>query len=193
MKPKEPRPHLYLAQAFLDSGDPVQAEQQYNVTLEYDPKSAPAQLGLARAFLKQSKLPEAADRFRAAASKDGLLEVAAAYERSGRKTEAIALYREFPDNPEVREHLGRSDRYRGRARRHPYLEAAVRKAPTTANRLALADAYKLDHQNAKMLEQLEAASAAAPADYDLHMSLGRALRDERRLVQLRNSLRLPQN
>ncbi|MEP6714846.1 MAG: tetratricopeptide repeat protein [Terriglobia bacterium] len=182
-KPAELRPHLYLAQAFFDSGDPVQAELHYNIVVAADPKSAPAQLGLARSLLEQAKLAEAAERFRAAGLKDGLLEVAAAYEQAGRKAEAISIYREFPDNPEVREHLGRMLTDNGDAHGAiADLEEAVRRAPTRGNRLALADAYKLDRQNVKMIEQLRLASAAGPRDYDLRMSLGRALRDERSLV-----------
>jgi tetratricopeptide (TPR) repeat protein len=183
-KPAEPRPHLYLAQAFLDTGDPVQAEQHFNSAAEADPKSTAAQLGLARAFLKQSKLPEAVTHFRASGYKEGLLEAAALYEKAGQKDDAMALYREFPENTEVREHLGRMLTDSGNAHAAiADLEEAVRKAPTSANRLALADAYKLDHQNVKMVEQLQQAAAGAPGDYDLRMSFGRALRDERRLAE----------
>jgi len=74
--------------------------------VEADPKSTAAQLGLARALLKQEKLPEAAEHFRASGYRNGLLDVAALYEKAGMKAEAIGIYREFPENAAVRERLG---------------------------------------------------------------------------------------
>jgi tetratricopeptide (TPR) repeat protein len=182
-KPREARPQLYYAQALLDSGDAAQAELHYAAAASADPQSTVAQRGLARAMLKQSKLPEAADRFRAAGYKDGLLEVAAEYEKSGRKAEAMEIYREFPENTAVRARLGQllvDDRNASAA--IPNLEEAVRQAPTTPNRLALADAYKLAKETPKMLEQLQLAAAADPGNYDLRMAYGRSLRDERKLI-----------
>ena len=54
-------------------------------------------------LLKESKLAESAEHFRAAAAldpqyKDGLLEVAAEYEKSKMIPEAVAIYKEFPEN-----------------------------------------------------------------------------------------------
>ncbi|MES1261121.1 MAG: tetratricopeptide repeat protein [Acidobacteriota bacterium] len=182
-RPKEARPNLYYAQALFDSGDAAQSERRYAAVVEADPKSAAAQLGLARAQLKQEKLPEAAGHFRAAGYQDGLLDVAAAYEKAGMKAEAIGIYREFPENAAVRQRLGQLliDN-KDAAGAIPNLEEAVRKAPSTANRLALADAYKLAKENAKMLEQLQLATAADPNNHDLRMAYGRSLRDERKLI-----------
>lgn len=182
-KPKEARPNLYYAQALLNTGDAVQAELHYSVAAEADPKSTVAQIGLARALLEQQKLPEAAEHFQAAGLKDGLLEVAAQYEKAGQKQEAMAIYREFPENAAVQHRLGQlliDDKNAAAAM--PTLEEAVRKAPTTANRLALADAYKMSKEIPKMLEQLQLAAAADPGNYDLHMSYGRSLRDEHKLL-----------
>jgi predicted Zn-dependent protease len=114
-KPNEARPNLYYAQALLDSGDAAQAEVRYTAAVTADPKSSAAQLGLARALLQQEKLAEAADHFRAAGFKDGLLEVASQYEKSGRKSEAMSIYQEFPENaavhrPHHREPAGTSRR-----------------------------------------------------------------------------------
>jgi Tfp pilus assembly protein PilF len=182
-KPKELRPNLYYAQALLDSGDAAQAEAAYAAAAAIDPKSQPAQLGWARALLRQSKLPEAAVRFRAAGYKDGLLEIAAEYEKTGHKSEAMAIYKEFPENAAVRQRLGQLQiDDKDPAAAIPNLEDAVRAAPTTANRLALADAYKLAKENAKMLEQLRLATVADPANHDLRMAYGRSLRDEHKLV-----------
>jgi Tfp pilus assembly protein PilF len=180
---KDARPNLYYAQALLDTGDAAEAAQRFASAAAIDPKSTAAQLGLARALLEQGKLPEAAEHFRAAAFKDGLLEVAAALEKVGRKEEAIAIYKEFPDDPAVRTHLGQMQiESKDVAAAVPNLEEAVRKSPTSANRLALADAYRLNKQPAKTIEQLQLAVVSDPDNYDLRMSLGRTLRDEHRLV-----------
>jgi Tfp pilus assembly protein PilF len=182
-KPNEARPNLYYAQALLDSGNAAEAEVRFTAAVTADPKSSTAQLGLARALLKQGKLAEAADRFRAAGFKDGLLDIANEYEKSGRKSEAMAIYKEFPENAAVRERLGQllvDDKNAAAA--IPHLEEAVKTAPTTANRLALADAYKLAKDVPKMLEQLQLASAADPGNYDVHMAYGRSLRDEHKLL-----------
>lgn len=182
-KPKESRPHMYYAQALLDSGEAAQAEQNFALAAELDPRSEPAQLGLAQALLKQSKLPEAAEHFRTAKHPAGLLQVAAEYEKANRRDEAIAIYKEFPDDPAVREHLGRLQiESKQAADAIPNLEESVRKAPTAANRLALADAYKLVRQNAKMLEQLRLAAEADPNNFDIRMAWGRSLRDDRQLI-----------
>ncbi|HZL56232.1 MAG TPA: hypothetical protein VFC21_04085, partial [Bryobacteraceae bacterium] len=139
--------------------------------------------GLARALLKQSKFARAAEAFRAAGDKNGLLESAAGFEKSGQTAAAVAIYKEFPENPAVREHLGQLqiDNHETSAA-IPNLEDAVQKAPTTANRLALADAYRLDKQTAKMLEQLQLAAVSDPNNFELRMALGRALRDGHKLI-----------
>lgn len=182
-RPKEPRPRLYSAEALMQTGDAAAAEKEFSAVLELDPKNANAQAGLAGALLRENKLPEAANAFRAAGNKDGLLEVAAAFERDGRKAEAIDIYKEFPENPAVRRRLGQlqiDDKDAAAAVTN--LEAAVRARPSTANRLALADAYKLAKEPVKMTEQLQLAAAADPDNFDVHMDYGRALRDAHRLM-----------
>jgi tetratricopeptide (TPR) repeat protein len=182
-KPADPRPSLFYAQALLDSGDFPAAALRYEIILSANPKSTDAHLGLGRALLQQSKLPEAAEQFRAANYKDALLEIAAQYEKSDQKAEAIALYREFPENAAVRQRLGQLlIDTKDAAAAIPNLEASVRQSPNTSNRLALADAYKLAKEKTKMLEQLALAAAADPNNHDLRMAYGRSLRDERRLV-----------
>src|SRR5205823_5946658 len=85
-KPREFKPQLYYAEALLQTGTAAAAEPQYGRAIELDPKSAAAQLGLARAQVLQDRLPEAAEHFQQAAAldsnyKDALLELAAAYEK----------------------------------------------------------------------------------------------------------------
>jgi len=187
-KPADPRANLLYADALFQNGDIVQAADYYRKAAELDPKSAAALAGLGRSELKLSKLTDASAHVRAAVALDpqykpALLDLAAEYEHARRIPEAIAIYREFPDNPAARERMSRLQLDAGNfAGAIPGLEAAVRQAPSTANRLALADAYKLDKQGDKVIEQLQLASAAEPANYDIHMDLGRELRDQRKFV-----------
>jgi tetratricopeptide (TPR) repeat protein len=182
------RVNFLYAQALYETGDFAQSGQYYRAAAGLDPKSAAAQSGLARSLVKDTKLAEAADHFRSAASldpqyKDGLLELAAAYEKSGMTAEAIAIYREFPENAAAKERLGQLLIANGNfAAAIPGLEAAVKQSPTTANRLALADAYKMNKQADKEIEQLQLAAASDPANFDVRMYLGRELRDRRQFV-----------
>ncbi len=185
-KPKEPRPRLYLSMALLETGDLEKASQSYQAVIELDPKSAPAELGLARALARQNRLADADPHFRRAAEltpqyRDSLLELADLYEKAGSKAEAIALYREFPEDAAARERLGLLLIESGQAGDAiPHLEFAVKQSPTSANRLALAQAYRKNREPDKAVPVLAAAVAAAPADLDLRMSYGRELRDLRR-------------
>jgi len=185
---KSVRVNLLYAQALYETGDFAQAEQRYRAAAEVDPKSAPAQAGLARSFLKQSKPVEAAEHFRAAAAfdsqyKSGLLEVAAEYEKSKMVAEAVAIYKEFPENAGAQARLGQLLIENGNfAAAIPGLESAVKESASLADRLALADAYKMNKQTDKAIEQLQLAVASNPANYDARMYLGRELRDQRRFV-----------
>jgi Tfp pilus assembly protein PilF len=180
-RPKEARPALYYAQALLDSGDAAEAEKHFEPLTDQLPQ---ARLGLARALLAQSKLPEAAAQFRITQDKNGLLQIAALYEKQGDTPAAIAIYKDFPDDPAIRERLGRLQVDLNDALAAiPNLEDAVRRNPTTANRLALADAFRLAKQPAKMLEQLQLAAAADVSNFELRMAFGRALRDNHSLTQ----------
>ena len=149
-KPKEYRPRIYFADALLASGDFPKAEENYKAASEMDPKSAAAQLGLAHAQSRQKRLTEAAEHFRQAAAldasyKDGLLELAALLEANKQPDEAIAIYKEFPENAVAQERLGE---LLIEAKRYPEaidrLENAIQKDPTPANALALAHAYRLN-------------------------------------------------
>ena len=185
-KPKEPRPRVYLSMALLQTGDLEKAAQSYQTALELDPKSAPAELGLARALARQNRLADADPHFRRAAElnpayHDSLLELASLYEKVDRRPEAIALYREFPEDAAARERLGLLLLDSGEAADAvPQLEWAVKQSPTSANRLALAQAYRKNHEPDKAVPILSAAVNAAPEDLDLRLSYARELRDLRR-------------
>jgi tetratricopeptide (TPR) repeat protein len=151
-----------------------------------NPKTAEAHLGLAQALARQDKLAEAAPHFRQAADldpsfHDALLNLARLYENAGQPAEAIAIYRQFPGNTGAQERLGalllESKQYAGAVSR---LEEAYAQAPTAGNRMALAQAYVLNHQLDKSVPLLEKAVAESPADFELRTGYGRALRDLKR-------------
>lgn len=189
LKPRDFRPQFYYAQALFDTGGFSQAEEHYRTAVELNAKSVPANLGLARSLLKQSKLTESAEYYRAAASldpasKNALLELGAEYDKAGQNAEAIAIFREFPSTPAVATRLTQLLLESNNAvAAIPQLEAEVKRAPTTANRLVLIEAYKQTGQAAKVFEQLQLAAIADPSNFDLHMSYGRALRDQHRFVE----------
>ena len=191
-KPKEFRSQWHLAEALLASGDAAQAEAHYQAATELDPHSAAAELGLARAQAKQSRLADAGGHFRKAAELDttfhaALLELAGLYDQNHQPEEAISLYREFPGNVTAEARLGEllmeTQRY---AEAIPYLEKAAAHDPTPANRLALATAYRMNHDSEKGLAQLAQAVAGAPESFDLRMRYGRQLRDARQFVPAAN-------
>jgi tetratricopeptide (TPR) repeat protein len=185
---KAARANFLYAQALYQTGDAAQSEQYYRAAADLDPKSAAAQSGLAHSMLKQSKLAESAQHFQGAAAldpqyRDDLLELAAEYEKSKMVAEAVAIYRGFPENAAARERLGQILIATGNfATAIPGLESAVQQSPSTANRLNLADAYKMNKQLDKAVEQLQLAVASDPANYDVRMDLGRELRDRRQFV-----------
>jgi tetratricopeptide (TPR) repeat protein len=182
-KPKEFRPQFYLAEALLALGDNAKAEEHYKTAAELDPKSPGPELGLAHAMARQNRLEDAAPHFRRAAEldpsyQDGLLELAALYEKAKQPAEAIAIYQKFPGNPAAQERLGalliESKQY---TEAIPRLEEALTKDPTAANRVALATAYLFNKQLDKALPLLEKSVAAEPGSLDLHLMYARALRD----------------
>jgi tetratricopeptide (TPR) repeat protein len=182
-KPKEYRPRFYLAEALLAAGEAEKAAEQYKAAGGINPQSAGVELGLAHAAARQNRLAEAAPHFRKAAEldpayEDALLELASLYEQNHQPQEAIAIYRQFPENARAQERLGvlllESKNY---ADAVPGLEQAYRKDPTPANRVALAAAYQFNHQLDKAVPLFAQAVAADAENYDLRMMYARALRD----------------
>ena len=188
-KPKEFRPNYYLAEALLQTGQPDKAEPAYKAALEIDPKSAGAEAGLARALAKQNRLPDATAHFQKAAEldptyRDALLELAALDEDAKQPDEAIAIYRQFPDNPGAQERLGALLLQTGKgAEAVSHLEDAVTKSPTPANRAALATAYLKNKQADKAFPLIAELLHAQPNDYELRMVYGRMLRDQRKFAE----------
>ncbi len=166
------QPRFSLAEAQLQSGAPDKAEESYRQALRLDPQSAAAEAGLAHALARQEKLagvprrtssrrPSWITRYR-----NLLLELGELYENHQQPAEAIAIYREFPDNAAAQQHLGRlmleNKQY---ADALPQLEAAYQREASQSNRTALAAAYVFTGDLVKALPLLSAAVGAAPADY----------------------------
>jgi tetratricopeptide (TPR) repeat protein len=182
-KPQDFQARYYLAQCELETGATAKAAENFRAAIEINSKSAAAELGMAHALARQQDLAGAAAHFRQSAQldaghRDALLELADLYEKNKQVPEAMAIYREFPDDAAVQEHAGelmlRSDQY---AAAIPSLEQAYAKGPTAANRLALAVAYQFNKQYGKALPLFDKAAAEDPSSFDIHMMYARALRD----------------
>jgi Flp pilus assembly protein TadD len=185
-KPAEFQPRFFLAEAQLETGEAEKAAESFRLAVTANPKTAEAYLGLAHALARQDKLAEAAPYFRQAAQldpsfRDNLLDLARRYENDGQTAEAMAIYREFPGNTGAQERLGvlllESKQYADAVAR---LEETYAKAPTAANRVALAQACVLNRQLDKAVPLFDKAVAESPADFELRMGYGRTLRDLRR-------------
>jgi Flp pilus assembly protein TadD len=185
-RPSEFRPVFYFAQAQLEQGRWAEAEGTFRSALSLKPASAASELGLGQALARQGRRADAEPHFRRAASldpayKDAPLELASSYEENRQPAEAIAIYREYPENPGAQERMGALLIQTGHAGDAiPALEAAVSRSPTTANRVALAQAYVQNKQLEKAEPLAAQAVAAEPRDFELRMFYGRLLRDQRK-------------
>ncbi|HVO96680.1 MAG TPA: tetratricopeptide repeat protein [Bryobacteraceae bacterium] len=188
-RPKEFRPIYYLAEALMESGSLAEAQAAYMTAIELKADSAEAELGLAQTLMGEKQLADAEPHLRKAASlnpryRSYLLDLASRYESGGQAEKAVALYREFPDDPGAREHLGALLMKSGDAAEAiPALEAAVAKSPTPGNRAALAQAYLKAKQDDKAIAVAAQMVAAEPQAYDVRMFAGKMLRDLHKLPQ----------
>jgi tetratricopeptide (TPR) repeat protein len=185
-KPKEFRPVYYLGEAELAAGDADASQKAFQTALDIDPKSAFAELGLARSLARLKRLDDAAPHFRKVpeldpARRDALLELAADYEAAGRPSNAIPLYAGFPHDAAAQEHLGQLllDANRPEEAVDPF-KAAVARSPTAANRAGLTQAYLKTHHPELALPLIDESLAATPDDFDLVMLKGGILRDQRK-------------
>lgn len=184
-KPQQSRPERYLGDSLLATGDFAGAAEAYRATLSLDPKMAAAELGLGQSLEREGKLDDALPHYKQAAALDANLksyelELAVAFSKADRSDNAIALLKDFPNDPGAREELGRLYLESSRAADAvPEFQAAVELSPTPANQLALASAYLKNNQPDLAAPILEKALAANPNDYDLRMAVGRIHRDKR--------------
>jgi tetratricopeptide (TPR) repeat protein len=188
-KPGDFQARYYLAQCQLETGPLAKAEENFQAALGIDPKSAPAELGLAHVLARQGKLADAAPHFRQSAQldaghRDALLELAALYEQNRQIPEALAIYREFPEDAAALERAGALLlRNNQSAEAVATLEQAYAKSPTAANRVALAMAYQFSGNSGKALPLFEKAAAGDPSNFEVHMMYARALRDAEQYPQ----------
>lgn len=189
MKPDQFRPAYYLGEALAEAGQFADAVASYRGALAASPDSAPAELGLGRALARLGRRAEAEPHYRKAAALDPqlrsfLLELASYYEQENELPQAIALYREFPQDPAALERVGllsfRLERFEDAA---AALEAVLRLAPSAASRLALAQVYIKQSQLPKAELLLAQLVSSEPRDFDLRMLYGRVLRDQRKTAQ----------
>jgi len=190
-KPNEFRPAHYLGQALLAQRNFAEAATAFTSAIALNPASPATEVGLAQALAQQTpwhadQLPEAEKHFRKAAAidaayKPALLQLGELYETAKQFPQAIAIYREFPDNPGAQERMGALLSQSGNtADGILALESAVAKSPTPANRVALAQAYVKNKQPEKAIPLVAQVLAAQPDDYDLRMFYARMLRDQRK-------------
>ena len=184
-QPQDFRAQFYWAEALLGAGQADRAAPAYRKALELDPKSAAATLGLGRA-LARSGDPEAAREQYLQAAKldpefgDALLELGDLLEQSKQPAQALDVYLDYlKSKPETVAVQERASVLLLQQQRYPeaieHLEVAVKQNPTAANQAALAQGYVMTKQVPKAVPLLKAASAAEPADIDLHFRLGTAL------------------
>jgi len=188
-KPTEFRPAYYLAEALFDLGQFADSIPAYTAAVEIDAKSAVAELGWGRALVRLDRRSEATPHYRKAAALDPglksfLLELAQAHEDKGETETAIALYREFPENPAATERVGLLSLRGGQDKDAiAALESVVKASPSPGNRLALAQAYvrQKDFPKAEIL--LAQLTTAESQNFDLRMFYARILRDQRKIKE----------
>ena len=178
-----------LAASLLRLNRMADAETAYRAAIALKPESAAAEEGFGQALARQGRLADAEPHYRKATAldasyKDALLELGSLYEDHHQAPEAIAIFREFPDNPAAQERMGALLLESGNAAEAiPPLEFALAKSPTPANRLELAQAYSKSQQVAKAEPLAALALASSPKDNGIRMFYGRLLRDQRKFPE----------
>lgn len=186
-RPEQERPNYFFAEAQAAAGNWEEAERHFRKALEANAGEPAARAGLARAIARQGRLKESLPYYREAIAADAgakpmLLELAQAMEDKGLYAEAAQLYQEFPENAAAKERLGVALLKGGQAAEAvQQLEAAVKKSPTVANRLALATAYLRSQREADALPLLNDAVTLEPKNPELRLALGRIYRQMKQL------------
>jgi|SRR5579883_1887014 len=182
-KPTSGPAHRSYGDGLLAAKKYPEAEQQYQ---SVTPRDGDAELSLARAIAGQGRLQEAEPHFFAAAKLDtrlraAPLELAAQYEAKGQKDEALAIYRQFPNDQQAQDRVAALHLQQGDyAEAIPRLEQEVQQHPNNANRLALATAYLKSQQPEKAAPLLETALQQNPSDLEVRLTYGRILRDQKK-------------
>lgn len=186
-KPGEFPPAYFLAEALFELGRYGSALQHYESAAAIDAQSGAAELGIGRTLARLGRRAEAAAHYRRAAQRDAqlhrfLLELGQLHEDNNELEAAAAIYREFPQLPGALERLGVLALRLGQTQEAiAAFEAAVRASPTSANRLALAQAQVRAGALAEAERILAGLAAEEPDNYELRMFYGRLLRDQRKI------------
>lgn len=187
-KPAEFRPAYYFAEALFDLGQFAEAVPVYGEAAAIDGNFATAELGWGRSLVRLDKRSEATPHYRKAVALDAdlksfLLELAQAHEDKGEMEAAVAIYREFPENPAAVEHVGLLALRAGQDKEAiAALESVVKTSPTQANRLALAQAY-VRQKDLVRAEPMLAKLSAENGTFDNKMFYARVLRDQRKIKE----------
>jgi superkiller protein 3 len=191
-KPDDAKGHQYLAEAYQGAGKWLEAGSEFQEVLKRDPKNARASLGVGESLLHQGKLDEAKPHFDQAVQLDPslkpyLLEYAVALADAGHDDQALPLLAQFTNDAGACSKAGQL--YLKAQQPEKAAESfgcAMRLDPTPANRLALATAYLRSNQKDKAVPLLKEALAAAPNDWELHMTIGRIYRDQKNYSEAAN-------
>jgi tetratricopeptide (TPR) repeat protein len=170
-KANEFPPAFYLAEALFDLGRFGEAVPMYEAAVKIDPKSAEAELGWGRSLAQSGKLDEAEPHYRNAAKLNpemqrGLLELGQMRESKGDVNGAIAIYREFPQDPDLKKRADQlSFNSAVEAARSLLKEGKTKEADEIAARLVAADPqnYELRMFHARLLRDLHSTKEAEEA------------------------------
>jgi tetratricopeptide (TPR) repeat protein len=185
LKPDQFRPQLYMAESLLASGDDRGAAAAFEKAVQLDPKSARSELGWGQSLVHIGLLDQAAPHYQRAAELDPKLksyqmELASAYSNSQRPADAIAILKQFPDDPAAAAQLGHLYLAAGQTdEATAQYEATFKASPTLENELALATAYLKANQPQKAAPLLDHALTRNPSDYEIWMTAGRIYRDQK--------------
>lgn len=188
-KPGEFKPVYFLAETLFDLGQFAEAQQSYAAAAALDAKSAASELGWGRCLMRLDRRSDALQHYRKAVEmepelKSFLLELAQAHEDKNEPEQAIAIYREFPENPAATERVGLMLMRGGNQKEAiTALEAAVKASPTAANQTALAQAYVKVGTPALAEPLLTKVTTSDPQNFELRMYYARILRDQRKTAE----------
>ena len=185
LRPDDPHAARLLGHALLRSDQTAAAVPYLEKAVEQDPQpQSRAELG--RALMDLERWDAAAEQFGEAAKRDPelaplQLELAERVEQSGDREKALGLYQAYAAEqaePEAAllERIGflLLDLERAEEAIGP-LEQAVARSPSAGNRAALSQAYSMAKKTEQALEQLHAATSAAPDDAQLALRYANAL------------------